>query len=514
MRRYDPASEDLPVVGPAAAPQAPTVTAATRPARRDAGSFARRVAVLLLSVIGVLVYYCALLLRPPAPQAGVEKQPAGGNGFWDVSAFRQDRGDRASRWDHLDWLPPKSRSKLHTDFPSQRKETPQWDAGERKISCGVPEADEANRLGADMMYRHLSHAYIHPVKDLKQPLAVFRRGLKAAPECATSRVNYCIVAMANAADSALLDVMEECRAYLDGVPPHSPLRAKALLWMGLIAEQLEKAHEAHDLYHAAFAKSPVLARQYFGKPPGHWKQTQRPCTFFRDARMANQEARKIQKKTLRLLLMYGEFAQYFGWHQHYTKQDADDFIDVWYTHVRHMLPPWVVKVLQDCYRGILAMGALKFNDVQSKRWYHYNDPVVRFLSSTYNDFVSHVSDQPTKITYTYMGAYPGGSQLPPHVDRAQCEWTLSVSIDVNPSDQVCALALKKEPKRLSKERSHGKNTKPTDPAGIQYVYPHQGDGILFRGRGLVHWRDPIPEHMNCTNLFLHYVLEDHVGKQD
>lgn len=506
MRRYDAASEDL-----ATPPlQAPGIAGA-RPVRRDVGSVVRRAAVLLLTVVGVLVYYCALAFRPAAQPP--EKTSSG---FLDLATLRlrDTRSTKASRWDHLDWLPAKNVNTLHTNFPSERKETPQWTSGERSISCGLAQADEVNRLGTDMMYRHLSLAYIRPVRELKEPLSVFRQALKMAPECPTLRLNYCIVALAQASESSVLDVMDECNTYLDGVPEKSPLWPKARLFRGFIAEQLEKLHDAHELYHSAFARSPELAWQYFGKPPGHWKATQRPCTFFRDARMANQEARKLQKRTLRNLLMYGEFAQFFGWHQYYSKMDADDFIDLWYTHVRQMIPPYVVKILQTCYRGILTMGALKFNDVQSKRWYHYNDPVVRFLSSTYNEFVSLVSEQATKITYTYMGSYPGGSQLPPHVDRAQCEWTLSVAIDVNPSDQVCALGLKREPKRLSKERSHGKNVKPTERDKMLFLYPNQGDGLLFRGRGLVHWRDPIPENMNCTNLFLHYVLEEHQGKQD
>eukprot|EP01065_Artemidia_motanka_P008048 TRINITY_DN1401_c0_g1_i1.p1 TRINITY_DN1401_c0_g1~~TRINITY_DN1401_c0_g1_i1.p1 ORF type:complete len:499 (+),score=124.74 TRINITY_DN1401_c0_g1_i1:60-1556(+) len=498
MRRYDPAEE---------LPRTRDERGLHRHhARRDAGAFARRLAIVAFVLAGVCFYY--LYLRYDRGDFAAELR---GTAAGALFSSADPRGDKASRWEHLDWMAPKKRSTLHRNFLFH-PETNQWQRKERRVSCGNPEADEAIALGADQMYRHLSNAYIHPVRDLKMPLSNFRRAMEIAPECATARINWCIVQTA-AVESPVLD-LQQCAKLMSAVPETSSLRSKALLWQGLTTEQLGNSQSAHELYHSAFARDPSLARWYFGKPANHWKETQRPCAFFRDQRLKHPDAIKLQQRTLRRLLMYAEFAQFFGGYSHYTKDDADAFIDLWYTHVRHMIPPYVVRVLQECYRGFVRMGALKFNDIQSKRWYHYNDPVVRFLSSTYNDFVTRVSDMPTKITYTYMGAYPGGSQLPPHVDRAQCEWTLSVAIDVNPGDQVCALGIKKEPKKLSKERSHGKNTKPDDPSKMLYVYPHQGDGILFRGRGLVHWRDPIPDHMNCTNLFLHYVLEDHVGKQD
>merc|ERR1712048_941618 len=109
----------------------------------------------------------------------------------------------------------------------------------------------------------------------------------------------------------------------------------------------------------------------------------------------------------------------------------------------------------------------------------------------------------------------GGSRLPPHVDRAQCEWTLSLSIDVNPSDETCPVSAVKQPKKLTKEKSFGaKNAKPKDPEKYMTVYAHPGDAAIFRGRGLVHWRDTIPDKMNCTNVFLHYVREEYMGRQE
>eukprot|EP01062_Namystynia_karyoxenos_P030435 TRINITY_DN22739_c0_g1_i1.p1 TRINITY_DN22739_c0_g1~~TRINITY_DN22739_c0_g1_i1.p1 ORF type:complete len:540 (+),score=152.19 TRINITY_DN22739_c0_g1_i1:155-1621(+) len=436
---------------------------------------------------------------PPPPDAGSWLG-------WQSSA------GGVSRWGHLDWMPSRRKDETHKDFDSARAQTAAWREGERRLPCeGSDNATAEVREGAEKMHRHVSLAYVKPVTDPAEGQRHFRAALRAAPKCSSARLNYCISVMAQ---PEVTTEFGDCIAMLSAIPDASPLKAKSLLYRGFFKELLDKGIEAHDLYHKAFELDPRLARIYWGKPRTHWAQQKRPCTFFADPRMKNAEARVLQLRTLRKLLFFSEFTEHFGGYTHYTKEEAVQFLDVWYTMIRNLVPPYALRALQECYRGYIELGALKFNDVQSKRWFHYNDPVVRFISATYNSFISMVTDQATKSTYTYMGAYPGGSELPPHVDRAQCEWTMTVSVDVNPADQVCPVGVRKEPKKLSKVKSFGKNVKPDDPDKSVYVYPHPGDAVLFRGRGMVHWRDRIPEHMNCTNFFLHYVLEDYEGKMD
>eukprot|EP00755_Sulcionema_specki_P025408 Sspe_Gene.83240::Locus_54606_Transcript_1_1_Confidence_1.000_Length_454::g.83240::m.83240 len=72
--------------------------------------------------------------------------------------------DRASPYDHLDWMPPRKKSELFKDFVFH-PETVQWRSGERKVSCGDEEADAANAAGVDMVFRHVSMATHMPVKD-------------------------------------------------------------------------------------------------------------------------------------------------------------------------------------------------------------------------------------------------------------------------------------------------------------------------------------------------------------
>eukprot|EP00659_Diplonema_papillatum_P006550 gene6550-10004_t len=81
---------------------------------------------------------------------------------------------------------------------------------------------------------------------------------------------------------------------------------------------------------------------------------------------------------------------------------------------------------------------------------------------------------------------------------------MSVAVDVNPAEETCPIGARLQPKQLTKSKSVGTNDKPSDPKKAGYLYPHIGDAVLFRGRGIVHWRDEIPEGMNCTNIFLHW----------
>jgi hypothetical protein len=38
-----------------------------------------------------------------------------------------------------------------------------------------------------------------------------------------------------------------------------------------------------------------------------------------------------------------------------------------------------------------------------------------------------------------------------------------------------------------------------------------GDALLYRGRELVHYRNPLPEGHHSSSIFLHYVRENFTG---
>lgn len=91
--------------------------------------------------------------------------------------------------------------------------------------------------------------------------------------------------------------------------------------------------------------------------------------------------------------------------------------------------------MADYIRDIVAMRAVRQGDTANElstysiRYYHHNGAAERFLSAQFSEFISRFADYPIRGTFTYFGAYPGGSTLEGHVDREQCEFVLDIAVD-------------------------------------------------------------------------------------
>lgn len=169
----------------------------------------------------------------------------------------------------------------------------------------------------------------------------------------------------------------------------------------------------------------------------------------------------------------------------------DWFIQENWIALRKVLPPFILAAVQKCYRDLIDQGQLPFGDTQAKRYTTYNDRCGRFVHYQLTDLIGTVIAHNPKPSYTYFGGYKGpGSELAPHNDREQCEFTMSLTIDQHPVDQGWALAAKDH---------HGKEV-------TAELMP--GDGFLFMGRVLVHYRKgALPEGRWVNQIFLHYVNE-------
>eukprot|EP01065_Artemidia_motanka_P030322 TRINITY_DN36337_c0_g1_i1.p1 TRINITY_DN36337_c0_g1~~TRINITY_DN36337_c0_g1_i1.p1 ORF type:complete len:587 (+),score=165.14 TRINITY_DN36337_c0_g1_i1:55-1761(+) len=457
----------------------------------------------------------------------------------------QRDGDAASRWQSKDWMPPRRRSELFREF-HHHPPTPEWSLQERRQTCNDDEADRAVQLGVSVIVRHVSGAFVHPAADPAQAVQYFERAVELKPSCACARLNLAIVlvtgpppGLAVGADGGsfqhpadvwrvpadddgetnpavfslpavkrALDMLEESY-FADG-----PLLAKALLWRGFVLELLGDTRASCNLYYRTYTTDVSVARRYFGRGVQDFTK-KHPRYFFRDYESAQgpvgRYGQHVYGAVLRRLLLYAEFGEHFSGHDRVTRSEAVEFVDTWRIFVRDLFPAYVLRAVQFGYRLLISARQLLFQDDQGQRYFKHNDPVQHYLSAVYNELVSRLTDYATKPTYAYMGAYIGGADLRPHLDRNQCEWTMTVAADVNPADEVCPLWYSSEPIRIHAENfriDQSALQKPSmEKRGV--VFPKPGDALLFRGRALLHWRDEIPVYMNCTNVFLHYVLEDY-----
>jgi len=123
------------------------------------------------------------------------------------------------------------------------------------------------------------------------------------------------------------------------------------------------------------------------------------------------------------------------------------------------------------------------------------DPQVSDCKSKYDhiSFVELLCEKTTTVsqligetvvpTYSYARIYQHGNELKPHVDKCQCEISLTVNLDC---DEPWAIWIE-TPKKIKKE-----------------VVLNPGDAMLYLGMEGLHWREPF-KGTYCNQVFLHYV---------
>jgi hypothetical protein len=182
--------------------------------------------------------------------------------------------------------------------------------------------------------------------------------------------------------------------------------------------------------------------------------------------------------------------------QEAARMAADGFAGRGYSLLRDLIPPFQLGALRRYYRYHTRIGSFPLGDGQvSRRYVAHDEPVARFFHAQLTSAISDVARTVVKPSYSYLAAYESGSVLERHTDREQCEYTLTVSVDASP-----------EP------REHGLwpiHIEVDD--GTMVIWQHLGESLLFRGRQLAHYRQPLPAGQTSTSLLLHYVDESFDG---
>ena len=124
-----------------------------------------------------------------------------------------------------------------------------------------------------------------------------------------------------------------------------------------------------------------------------------------------------------------------------------------------------------------------------------DDPVGQALLRQFHPTVQAIVGRPIRQGYSFTAEYQPGAVLPRHTDRAACEYSISLLINYDPPFEG-----EHSPWPIEVE----------SPGYAQPVRIHQalGDGLLFKGRELPHWRPALPEGHRCLVVMVHYVDAD------
>jgi hypothetical protein len=142
-------------------------------------------------------------------------------------------------------------------------------------------------------------------------------------------------------------------------------------------------------------------------------------------------------------------------------------------------------------RGMVYLG----DNQSSRRYVAHNESVARFFHHQLAKVVSAVAGEPVKPSYVYLASYLSGAELKKHTDREQCEFSVTLSLDFSPEP------VRETPWPIRLDTLRGTVT----------VHQALGDGLVYRGTRVPHYRDTLPEGRTSTSIFFHYVPLDFTG---
>ena len=175
---------------------------------------------------------------------------------------------------------------------------------------------------------------------------------------------------------------------------------------------------------------------------------------------------------------------------------AKSFQSKGYAPFTELVHPFHVAALRRYYRYLIRSGAIQLGDGQSPlRYRAHNEPVARFFHRQIAAAVSEVACEPLKPSYVYFASYLAGAELKKHLDREQCEFSVTFCLDFSPEPRLAT------PWPISLET----------PTGTVTVYQSVGDGLAYRGTRLPHYRAKLGEGQTSTSIFFHYVRQDFSG---
>lgn len=190
-----------------------------------------------------------------------------------------------------------------------------------------------------------------------------------------------------------------------------------------------------------------------------------------------------------------------------------------YVILHEIMPAAQMSAMRRYYRQYVSNGFMPFEDVQSKRFYQHSEPLAKIIHKNLARLMSLVVDEEIIPSYVYAASYIENSDLKPHTDRKQCEFSISFQVDFLPETEnhhsPWELFLWQPDFGGGGAIHYGSDKFPAASAA-EDINPRvclaSGDGLIYKGRELIHYRYPLSEGYQSTSLFFHYVPKDFEGK--
>ncbi|MGH1543525.1 MAG: sulfotransferase family protein [Arenicella sp.] len=181
-----------------------------------------------------------------------------------------------------------------------------------------------------------------------------------------------------------------------------------------------------------------------------------------------------------------------------VQQGHEMLQELLYCKLSDCLPSVLCQALSRYYNQMISSGDWPLGDAQVElRHGWHNESLSRFIHKQLTSFVSNIAGRQLKPTYSYTSAYRGGARLDAHMDREQCDYTLSLMIDEELPQPEARWP-------LWFDTSEGQKS----------LLLSCGDAVFFRGCDLPHWRDQASRQHRQINLLFHFVPAEWAGVMD
>ena len=182
-----------------------------------------------------------------------------------------------------------------------------------------------------------------------------------------------------------------------------------------------------------------------------------------------------------------------------VNRSAYEFREKGYVPLGRLIHPFNLAALRRYYRHAIRRGTIRLGDEQSSRRYAvHNESVARFFHHQIANALSAIVGEAIQPSYVYFGSYRSGAELKKHTDREQCEFSVTLCLDFSPEPELAT----SWPIRLD------------TPEGTVKIYQALGDGLVYRGTKVPHYRHVLGEGYTSTSIFFHYVPADFSGPLD
>ena len=161
----------------------------------------------------------------------------------------------------------------------------------------------------------------------------------------------------------------------------------------------------------------------------------------------------------------------------------------------------IIDIFKTYYSEAIQNKYFILGDNQSNRYKANNEAFSRFLHYEILPLIEKIIGCKLQPTYSYLSAYVKDSELPPHTDRPDCEYTVSFIVD-KPDNSNWPIYFHKV-----KQPVKGKGRYSYKPDKLECIECDCGANglMIFNGRDHIHYREKLEaEFYNI--LLLHYKI--------